>query len=522
MKLSRRTMLKAAFGATQLGLLERFGYIGTAHADSPVDGPTRLLTLYMQGGTRPQYFWWPLAPAMTAQYLPGLGYYGHVASTGPEGIIQPAGAGDGAYPALQVTRTWDPANPASMNGHSPFGYGWEQFGLWNQTAVLHGIDQGTNAHQSAYVAAMSGAAGSDYRAPTFPCVIANHMLSTPAGKDRPLPCVALSAEGMPQSRGLPGRAGAVLVPNIASMRGLFSANGKQNWWWSGLDARTARDVVSFAGQPLGSIGLTDLEAHSLAMAKTFKGRSTTGTDAYLEQLHDNYAAVSRTYATDITSALEAITPVEHLPAMPYLANAAGGGVFGYKLVENYYNTSLTEPIGMVLRLLKSNLATSIHLKLPVVGFDTHSGQPGHNYGAVHQRATFDVISRLLGEMKNTPDTSKPGRSLLDDTLVMIFSEFGRSWASGTSQGWSYPDDHHPFTSVTYVGGGVAGNRMIGSFQMPQARGVDVDIIEEDGQSSRRVPRASEVATTACRIFGMPFSKCFIPGGYGEVVGMRRT
>jgi hypothetical protein len=50
----------------------------------------------------------------------------------------------------------------------------------------------------------------------------------------------------------------------------------------------------------------------------------------------------------------------------------------------------------------------------------------------------------------------------------------------------------------------------------------VDIVEENGQPSKRVPRSADAVTTALRILGMDTHEFFIPGGYGEVVGLRKT
>jgi uncharacterized protein (DUF1501 family) len=135
---------------------------------------------------------------------------------------------------------------------------------------------------------------------------------------------------------------------------------------------------------------------------------------------------------------------------------------------------------------------------------------------------MDCVARFLGELKAAPAPGKPGKTLLDDTLVLVMSEFGRSWASRGSDGtYSLADDHHPFTSVAFAGGNVAANRQVGSYT-PRGLGVPVDIIEENGQPSKRVPRAADAVTTALRIMGMELHDFFIPGGYGEVVGLRKA
>jgi hypothetical protein len=525
MKLSRRAMLTAALGASQLALLERFGLLRDARADGSTDGPTKLLTLYTQGGTRQHYHWWPLDPAKSDTALPppygpdDLAFY----TKDKLGQLAP---GDGKFPALQMPILWDPADPGSFaNGHSMFGYSWKHFALHEQTTVVHGIDQGTNAHQSAYIAAMSGAAGADYRAPALQCVVANHFLQKFADT-RPLPCVAVSAQGMPQARGLPGQSGAVLAPSAASLKALLSADGTKNWWWKGLDQRHPIDLVDFSGKPTGGkIDVTDLESQVLQATRAYAGRSSAGTDAYLEGLYENYAGISRVFAKDVVSILEKIKPIEHLDDVDYLANQYNNGMFTYNFGANYAQSGLQDPLEMALRLLKSDLVTSVHAFLNEVYYDTHSGKNGHTFGAAQLRAEMDVLARMLGEMKRTPAPGKPGKTLLDDTLVMIFSEFGRSWASGPGasqpDAWSYPDDHHPITTVTFVGGGVSANRMVGSFELPQARGVEVDLYDEAGAKQTRIPRAADVTTTACRILGMNFDDFFIPGGYAEIDGVRK-
>jgi hypothetical protein len=68
---------------------------------------------------------------------------------------------------------------------------------------------------------------------------------------------------------------------------------------------------------------------------------------------------------------------------------------------------------------------------------------------------------------------------------------------------------------------VAGNRQVGSYTT-RGLGVPVDLLEETGQPSKRVPRFADVVTTALRIMGMEPHQLFIPGGYGEMVGLRKA
>ncbi len=101
------------------------------------------------------------------------------------------------------------------------------------------------------------------------------------------------------------------------------------------------------------------------------------------------------------------------------------------------------------------------------------------------------------------------------------SEFGRSWATKSATGHNLPDDHHPFTSVMFAGGKVANNRMVGTYD-DRGFGLPTDIVEENEQPSRRVPRAAAITTTALKIMWLGFHDFFIPGGYGEIVGLRKN
>ena len=132
-----------------------------------------------------------------------------------------------------------------------------------------------------------------------------------------------------------------------------------------------------------------------------------------------------------------------------------------------------------------------------------------------------MIARFLGEMKMT---TVNGKSLLDDTLVVIFSEFSRTWAHGSGQDFYYNDDHWPYTSVTFAGGGVAGGRTIGGYDVENfslgPRGLPVGVREEGGEQTTRPPRSADIVATVCSIMGLELNDFFIPGGYGEILGVR--
>lgn len=526
MHMTRRSLLAAGLGLTQVALLERFAGIKAARAAPMGDGPTKLLTIYLQGGTRQQYVWWPNSDADVDKTVPPhFDFAGEPACFSSKHLKELA-PGDGKYPALRTPTFCDPANPGKTGpGLSPLGHSWRHFRLHEQTSVLHGIDQGTNAHGSGYIAAMCGLAGGTYRAPALQSVIANHFYER-FRDTRPLPCVAIKSSGMPNPAGLPASSAPILVPSANAIKSSLSAKPEDNAWWKGHSGRHEVASLRFDGSAAGgSVRLTDLEETTLGTVRSLRGQSTSGSDHVLEQIYGAYAGVSKVLARDVADVLAKTKGVEKMGTLEYLASASYTP-FEFHFGANFGVKGMDGPLDMTLRVLKSDLATSVHCFLDEVYYDTHNGTHGHKFNAAVLRGQMDVLARLFGEMKLTPAPGRPGKTLLDDTLVLIVSEFGRTWAAGPSQassdGWSLGDDHHPYTSVTFVGGGIEGNRQIGKFILPHASGADVDVIEESGERARRPPRAADVVATACAIMGLKQGDFFIPGGYGEVTGLRRA
>jgi uncharacterized protein (DUF1501 family) len=179
------------------------------------------------------------------------------------------------------------------------------------------------------------------------------------------------------------------------------------------------------------------------------------------------------------------------------------------------------PYEFALRLLKSDLVTSVSMRATSFrnfSFDTHYAK-GVQEGGLHFHIALEQVGRMLAEMSLTPSPSNPQKSLLDDTLVYVCSDFGRTFPKTGS-------DHHPATCAILAGGGVEGNRMIGGYDesMPGSpMGVAVPIREESGEVVTRMPRSQDVAATVIRAFGLEMGKdFFIPGGYGEIQGALKT
>jgi hypothetical protein len=527
-KLTRRALLGAGLGLGQLALIDRF--CGKSARAGTADAPSRILTIYLQGGYVPQYIWCPLTADEVATHIPAPYKASENVFFLPEQVIELSTAGDGKYPRIRGVQTWDPQSPGDRGANRdylPLGYSWVAHDLMKHTTVVHGIDQGTAAHASGAIASMCGVAGADYRAPAVQSVIANHLIGV-YGDDRPLPCVTLDTGLMPNPFDLPAAAGPTVVGSAKDLVPALSTDPAQNAWWKGLDARTPKDELAFDGTPLPSpLGATDLEAHTFGSFRARRGVAGASTDAYLERFHDGLQNVSRVLAKDVVTTLTNATGFEYMTPetdREYggVVSYPGAGPFGYTVGYadgNVSNSTFWNTFDMALRVMKTDLASAVHMTLPLYYYDSHAGIEGHQGNFIRMRGSFEILGQFLHEMAQSPAPGKPGKTLLDDTLVVIFSEFARTWPKSG-------DDHWPITSVTFVGGNVAENREIGAYDFTNfsfgPRGSEVDVVEEGGEAASRVPRAADVVTTACRVMGLEAgTDFFIPGGYGEIVGVRK-
>jgi uncharacterized protein (DUF1501 family) len=140
-------------------------------------------------------------------------------------------------------------------------------------------------------------------------------------------------------------------------------------------------------------------------------------------------------------------------AFVYGTAAAAMATLGRVATVATYAPSLTYPnsgLGSALRAVAGAIVRGIGTKVFYVttgGFDTHSGQNpiatnGAYYGLM---ATLnDALLAFYNDLKN--------QGLLEDTLVVSFSEFGRRISENGSQG----TDHGAASTMFVIGGRVSG------------------------------------------------------------------
>ncbi len=525
MKLSRRKLMQAALGATQVGLLSQFGMGRSAFA-APLKA-TKLLTIWIGGGCHWESFFAPFTSAGITKFMVpptgGLTPHGYKPSQVENfdrslvDLDQP-----GVKRKLRGPVYWNWANHSDAAGvlpssggsqnFRPWGYAWADpmYKIYERIAVLVGADQNTAAHTSGIVASMCGVAGATFRAPAIQAVVANALASR--FPDRPLANVSLGGINT-TSLDLPSIAAPVRIGSPSSIEPTLS--DKWDSSWLGLRARTMEPGLKFDGSSQSAaMPLTRVDAALLKATRGLKGKSSPGADAVLEQLYETYKGTSRTLARDVVAVLGQVKGFEHLKAnaeYPINWSSCIGSA------DSCGGSASMGPYDLALQLLKSNLVTSVSMNgssFNNTQFDTHS-VGGPQFGANHLRIAFEQVARMLIEMQLTPGAA-PGKTLLDETIVYVYSDFGRTFPRQGS-------DHHPATCAILAGGSIIGNQLVGGYDEAMngsPLGVPVPLIEEGGQTETRPPRSQDVAATVINAFGLePGKDFFIPGGYGVFDGV---
>jgi hypothetical protein len=131
------------------------------------------------------------------------------------------------------------------------------------------------------------------------------------------------------------------------------------------------------------------------------------------------------------------------------------------------------------------------------GWDHHSNIYNKNANSLYtQMRTFDpAYAALLNDLAAAPG-SEAGRTLLDETLVVVLGEFGRTVGALNGQAGR---DHFLRMSVVFAGGGVRGGTVIGK---TDAAGRDA---AEFGWAANRDVRPEDVTSTIYSSLGIDYT-----------------
>lgn len=151
-----------------------------------------------------------------------------------------------------------------------------------------------------------------------------------------------------------------------------------------------------------------------------------------------------------------------------LAAAADFGDFDY-------TRDLSVQAGIALDVLEQGLSRVVQVEMS--GFDTHeyNAQQGDL-----QSELFAALHAIVDDMI-AREGREAGHTLLDDTVVLVVSEMGRTPRLNEEMG----KDHWPVTSAMVIGGGSTGGRVIGATNDEfLARKIDLESGEPSGNGEQ--------------------------------------
>jgi len=129
------------------------------------------------------------------------------------------------------------------------------------------------------------------------------------------------------------------------------------------------------------------------------------------------------------------------------------------------------------------------------GWDNHSGIYTANGGIYAPMKSFDpAFGALLADLAGTSG-SATGKTLLDETLVVVIGEFGRTVGALNAQAGR---DHFLRMSVVFAGGGVKGGRAIGATDPTGANATNFGILGRDA-------RPEDVTSTIYSALGIDYT-----------------
>ena len=145
-------------------------------------------------------------------------------------------------------------------------------------------------------------------------------------------------------------------------------------------------------------------------------------------------------------------------------------------------------------ILWSNLGTR-YVQITLGGWDNHQNIYAANAGIYPSARQLDNgLANLIADLAVIPGSN--GKTMLDETLIVVKGEFGRTVGNITSQ---QGRDHYFVHSTLIAGGGVRGGRAIGKTTSDGA------FVEEPGWLADRPVYAEDIAATIYSALGINYT-----------------
>jgi hypothetical protein len=146
-------------------------------------------------------------------------------------------------------------------------------------------------------------------------------------------------------------------------------------------------------------------------------------------------------------------------------------------------------------ILSAGLGTRF-IQIQLGGWDNHSNIYAANAGIYPRARSLDGgLSALLQDLGSAAGVGA-GKTLLDETLIVVMGEFGRTVGTVNNQAGR---DHYLQQFAVFAGGGAAGGRVVGATNSTGA------FTEEPGWERNRPARAEDIAATVYSALGIDWT-----------------
>jgi hypothetical protein len=154
---------------------------------------------------------------------------------------------------------------------------------------------------------------------------------------------------------------------------------------------------------------------------------------------------------------------------------------------------LEDQADLALDAMEQGIAQSLMLSTRV-GWDSHDTLA--EQGEFNETALFPGLTRLVTGLRARPGL-RPGTKMIDDTLVVVYSEFTRTPKLNARGG----KDHWPVGAAMLVGGGVRGGRAFGATS-DRMEPVTVDFATGQPSAGGRVPSYANLTAGLLELCGV--------------------
>jgi hypothetical protein len=293
-------------------------------------------------------------------------------------------------------------------------------------AIIRGLNMGTLGHEPGYVYMLTGepAVGNTARGASLPVRVASKM-------------------------GAAGTLSNEAVTPVLAL-GIDSFTGDKNGVYGAFSLSSIQDSARLLERAPRLVEHPDVEQRLSDYAKrpTSRLAQATADSAIFRQLHESSARASRLLESRIGQRFAFLSSTD-------AASEAIRQKYGLSMSSS--PTSASALAAFAAQVVKNNLAQFVSLKFVDNFCDSHGGT-----NAGHMSSLFtaiDAIARLVDDLATTPAGAPLAGSWLDNTTIVVFSEFGRTpmFNHLTLVG----RDHHFTNSCLLIGAGIKAGSVIG-------------------------------------------------------------